>query len=366
MTQRIAHLTTVHRPRDNRIFNKECCALAADGLDVTLIATDAGTEDVDGVHMVELPRVKGRAQRLVLAQVNAWRKLQQVKPDLLHIHDPELIPLGIAWKLLHRNKLVFDSHEILVDQVADKSYLNPVMKVVVRNYARFLLNSASRFCDGIVAATPVIGKQFANDHIQVVENYPWVREYGVPDGTSGVPGRVIYAGGLVKPRYIETIVRAVQQVPEAHLVLAGWPDARTKELLESVEDDPRIDYRGVVETRDVPALVATGSIGTVLFPNLAHYAESVPTKMFEYMAAGIPFVASDMAHWRRLLDGQDVCLFVDPNDVDEVAEAIRTLVKDDELRHRLGRNGRRAVETRFAFEKEAEGLAAFIRQLLAS
>ena len=97
---RVVSLSTVHHGHDNRVFNKEAKALVAAGHDYHLVIS-ADRDGIDqGVPVVALHREEGRVRRLVVSQREAWRHLQALQPEVLHIHDPELIPLALVWRCL--------------------------------------------------------------------------------------------------------------------------------------------------------------------------------------------------------------------------------------------------------------------------
>ncbi|MGO4957473.1 glycosyltransferase family 4 protein [Luteococcus sp. Sow4_B9] len=352
---KVAHLSTVHRPRDPRIFNKEASALAAEGLDVTLIARGTGSDPVNGVTMEELPQTQGRLQRMVQGQLNAWRALGRVRPDVVHAHDPELIPMAMLWARTHGAGFIFDAHEDLVGQIEDKAYLKGPVKAAARLYARLILGLADRFADGIVVATPVIREKYRNPHTTVVRNFPWLKDFPQVE-REPVSGRVVYVGGLTRSRESGVMLETVKAVEGASMLLAGPADAHTQALLDALRPDDGIDYRGTVAASEVPALLATGAVGFVFLQPLPNYRESLPTKLFEYMAAGIPFIASDFPYWRGLFEKYDAGVFVDTTTPEAPIRALRELIGDPQRCREMGERGRRAIEEHFNFEADVPAL----------
>lgn len=357
---KVLHLTTAHPPRDNRIFNKEATALAERGIDITLAAKENGSQSVNGVKMVELPSLKGRLQRFILGPVAAWRALDQQRPNLVHVHDPELIPMAVLWARTHRSGFVYDAHEDLVGQIEDKAYLSPRMKAVARLYAHLILGLADRAADGIVAATPVIAAKYRNKNLAVVRNYPWLRDYPVIERHE-VPGRVVYVGALTKGRESDVMIETIKAVEESSMVMAGRPDAYTQKLIDALRPEDRIDFKGPVTPAEIPGILATGAVGFVFLEPLPNYKESLPTKLFEYMAAGIPFIASDFPYWRDLLDEFDAGVFVDTSSPEAPAAALRELLADPERRRAMGERGRKAIEEHFNFEADVDALVELSR-----
>lgn len=369
----VVHLTTVHQPRDNRIYNKETRALAEAGVDVTLVAR-AEADDPDSTPpLVALPPVRGRIRRVLQGQLAAWRTLSRLAPAVVHIHDPELVPMAWLWSRSHRACVIYDAHEDLVAQISTKPYLPEVAKPAARAVAKVLVATADRQMDGVVAATESVAAGFSNPNTVVVRNYPWLRDY--PDANPApVPGRVVYAGDLTEERrfsfMLEVITAARALRPDAHLVLAGRPLHGAAAKLEAAGagdgSDPNavVQYVGLLAPTQVPALLASASVGLILLQPLPNYLRSLPTKLFEYMGAGVPFLASDFDFWRSEFEGWEAGRFVDSTDVQATAQALVAMLDDADARARMGANGRRAIEGGLNFESQAPGLIDLTRELL--
>ncbi len=360
---RIVHLSTVHHARDNRIYNKEVPALLAAGLDVTLvICSDA--DEAAPVPLVALPPPRSRVERLVRTQARAWRVLSRLRPAVLHVHDPELIPLAWAWARRHRARCVYDAHEDLVKQVESKDYLPLLLRPAARWYARALTRFADRRMDGIVAATESIAELYDNPNTVLVRNYPWLSEYD--RDPAPVPGRLVYVGDLSQERKLSFMVevtrRVRERVPAAHLVLAGRPLADAAPVAASFDGD-LVTHLGLLPPEDVPAVLASAQVGLIFLAPLPNYTTSLPTKLFEYLAAGVPFAASDFPAWRETFGPLDAGIFVDSADPAATADGLAALLVDPAECARLGANGRAAVRERFSFEAEAPILVGLAERL---
>lgn len=360
---RIVHLSTVHHDWDNRILNKECRALAEAGLDTHLVISAPEDRVTHGVHVHAIRR-RGRLGRVLASQPEAWGVLARLRPDVLHVHDPELIPLALLWGRLNRRPVVYDAHEDLVKQLATKAYLRGHRGRFVRPLARLLMGLADRGCDGIVTATEPIAARFRATRrgrprpVHVIRNLPWGRDFHVTDAAANEQVAV-YTGDLSEERGVSTMLDALDQLPEARLLLAG----RALVPTERLDTHERVEYLGLVEPAQLPGIIARGRVGLIFLRRLPNYENSLPTKVFEYMASGVPFLATDFPAWRELFGGHDAGVFVDSDDPGAVRRALGELLDDPERCARMGRNGRRAFEERFGFEAEAAKLVAFEREL---
>ena len=121
---------------------------------------------------------------------------------------------------------------------------------------------------------------------------------------------------------------------------------------------------GFIERSQVQDTLNQSVAGLVVLQPTINYLDSIPVKMFEYMAAGIPVIASDFPYWRELLSGTDCAFFVDPDDPSDIAKAIRMLVENREKSLSMGVAGRKAVEEKFNWSMEADKLIGLYDQIL--
>ena len=361
----IVHLTVVHRPTDNRIMRKECVSLHEAGLSVALLAV-ASRDDVFGdVPIVALPRRSSRLTRMALGPFDAWRALRRIRPTVIHVHDPELIPLAALWRLRRGRKAVYYAHEDLPKQVVGKPYVPGPLRRPLARFARALEVFADRNIDAIVAATPSIARNFTRAPVVLVQNFPWLRDYPAPtDPPQGSHPKAVYVGGISAERGVVEMIRAIQRSRQgAELVLAGPLTGPAKDVVKRAAGTC-VRYLVVLPPSQVPQTVADASLGLVLLHPTPNYLESQPTKLFEYMAAARPFVASDFPFWLDLVGRFDCGLFVDPLDVDAIQRSIDQLLHDPESARRMGRRGRAALVQSFTFERESAKLISMTRALL--
>jgi len=126
----------------------------------------------------------------------------------------------------------------------------------------------------------------------------------------------------------------------------------------------RVNVLGFLDRAGVRDVLGRSMAGLVTFHPAPNHIDSQPNKMFEYMSAGIPVIASDFPLWREIIAGNDCGLLVDPLNPAAIAEAIDYLISHPEEAERMGRNGRRAVEEQYNWEHEATKLIQFYEQIL--
>jgi glycosyltransferase involved in cell wall biosynthesis len=147
-------------------------------------------------------------------------------------------------------------------------------------------------------------------------------------------------------------------------VLAGRFDTPVLEArLRGLQGWNRVDYRGVLPRDAVVRMLAEVRLGLVLFHPRPNHVESQPNKLFEYMAAGLPVVASAFPLWQEIVEGAQCGLAVDPLDPRAIAEAIHWLLAHPAEAETMGHQGRAAVRDRFNWPREEATLLACYRRI---
>ena len=358
---KVVHLTTVHPSFDTRIFYKQAKTLVRAGYDVTMIAQHEKDEVVDGVKIIALPKPKNRFIRIFGLNWRALRLALRQRADIYHFHDPELIPVGLLLKP-RCEKVIYDVHEDLPRQVMSKYWIHPWLRGGVSKVAELLEASTARILDAIVAATPVIAARFPQKKTVVVQNLPIVSELQAPQETpyKERPFCVAYLGGITAVRGALEMVRALEHLPsglQVKLVMAG--EFSPSRLYEDVRQLPaweRVEFLGWQDRQQLPHLLDKARVGLVVFHPEPNHIEAQPNKLFEYMAAGIPVVASDFPLWRQIVKEAGCGLLVDPLDPGAIARAVAWLLEHPGEAEEMGKRGREQVVAKYNWEREAEKL----------
>ncbi len=364
---RIAHLTSVHPRDDTRILLKMCRSLVRSGHQVFLVVADGlGDHERDGVRIVDVGTSRGRLSRALGATRRVFTRALRLNADIYHLHDPELLPVGLALKRYGKH-VIYDSHEDVPRDILSKTYIRPVLRRPIAGMA----NMAERFAccrlDAVVAATPAIRDKFIGMGISAVDvnNFPMLGELETGIAWSEKGKEVCYVGGIGSARGIRELVAAMSLLTsEARLNLAGaFSEAVTKSEVVTMPGWARVSELGFLSRSAIRSVFARSVAGIVTLHPTPAYVDSLPVKMFEYMSAGLPVIASDFPLWRDIVEGNDCGVCVDPLDPKAIAAAIDRLVENPDLVRSMGENGRRAVKERYNWGVEEKKLLELYRKL---
>jgi glycosyltransferase involved in cell wall biosynthesis len=368
MPKAIAHLTSVHPRHDTRIFYKMCKSAAANGYHVKLIVADGqGSQDIDGIAVQDVGKPRGRMDRMWSAAQRVGRAAESLNADLYHLHDPELMPAGLKLKRFGK-RVIFDAHEDLPKQILGKHYLSKTLRRILSTVlSRYESYACKRF-EGVIAATPFIKDKFLPINPNTVDicNFPILLELSSATSWPDKQREVCYVGGLSRQRGITELVCALRMCRETvRLNLCGLFESAAYEVeTKRLAGWSLVNAPGYIGRDDIRRVMMQSLAGLVTLHPLSNYMEALPVKMFEYMSAGLPVIASDFPLWRQIIEGNDCGLLVDPLNPAAIAQAINYVVTHPHEAQRMGRNGRRAVEERYNWGAEERKLISFYEEIL--
>jgi glycosyltransferase involved in cell wall biosynthesis len=367
---RVCHVTSLHPPFDVRIFHKECKTLSRAGHDVTLLAQADWRETVvDGIRIIGLPRITRRYQRPRLW----WRIVKEVKglkPDIVQFHNPELL---LVSPLLRPARLIYDCQEATAETMLVRRWIPRPLQHPVSKLVGFLEPRLASWTDAIVVTVEGSADRFRKSGKPVIllYNYPLMSYCDFVRCSDGKT--VIHVGILSEGRGSTTMIEAMKlvvcRVPGARLLLVGAFDspADAVEVRQLIADhglENAVEVVGWVPFDELPRWFAQADVGLVPWQTKERFPPRIiPTKLFEYMGARLPVVASNRPAIRRFMDGLGCGLLVEPGDSLGFAEAIGHLLTHPVEAREMGERGRQAVEKFYRWKTEGEKLLALYSQL---
>jgi len=346
-----------------RILHKECGVLTNAGYDVHLVVGDGqGDAVVEGIQIHDIgAKPESRIKRMWLQSRRAGKKVLELKPDIVHFHDPELLPIGV--KIAKRGiGVIYDAHEDVPRQTLSRHWIPSIFRVPIAKIFELYENRSVHRISGVVAATPHIEHRFSQQGIRTVNvnNYPLMKEFAFVGNWASRKKRICYIGSISRMRGVLQVVQALTLVPDVRLTLCG--NICESDLDFELRAEPgwsQVDYLGTVDRATVQRVTGESIAGLVtLFPAL-NYLDSLPVKMFEYMAAGLPVIASDFPLWQQIVGGAQCGLLVDPRSPQTIADAIRWILKHPVEAEEMGKRGRMAIEKIYSWDNEGHKLLTF-------
>lgn len=358
--KKVCHITTIHPRYDVRIFYKECMSLSR-YFHVTLIVADGkGNETFGNVEILDTG--KNDYGKLLSRFLNAFRiykKAASLNQDIYHFHDPDFLLFGY---LLRRQgfQVIYDAHEDLPRQILGKEYISPLIRNQISWLSGVLENYLTRKFRAIVCATPVIAKRFRelNSVVTILSNFPLKNEFHENISYENRKNKICYIGGISDVRGIREFLNASEKLKnEFDIELAGSIENDTlRSFIDSFRSKRRIVYHGIIGRDGIITLLSESKIGIVVLHPVPNHLTSLPVKMFEYMAAGLPVIASDFPLWKEIIENAGCGICVNPLDVDQIADAIRLLLENPEKATAMGKNGHEAIKNRYNWEFEESNL----------
>jgi glycosyltransferase involved in cell wall biosynthesis len=373
---KVCILSSVHPCFDVRIFQKQARTLAQAGYEVTLVAVaDFDERLVEDVRVLGLPQPSSRWRR----PLNWWRVLRialRERADIYHFHDPELLTVGGLLKFLLGKPVVYDVHENYPEDILTKEWIPAWLRKPFSVLFRVAEETAARWMDGVVVVNEHLAERFrGKSRVATVFNYSRLESAANArdsrDAGEHRPVRYfVYAGRISDDRGLHECAQALASLEESdvEMLCAGRighvAEEGFRELLEGQRPHSRFKYLGLLPYEAIAPLLQDAVAGLLCFRPTPNNVLGTPNKLFEYMSAAAPVIASDFPFIREVVSEADCGILVQAEDVGEIAAAMERILQDPEGAARMGRNGLQAVKERFNWQREEKKLLSLYASLL--
>lgn len=368
---KVLHISTVHKATDNRILFRECMSISEYGFDIYLLANNITGFQCDSVKIIHLDKLN-LWQRLRSNKKRILNQVEAIKPDIIHLHDPELMLLIPILKR-HVRVVIYDMHEWLAQQVYVKPWIPKPLKALASSCLSLLQPYLLKSTPVIYAETSYI-KEFPKIvNYQTILNLPRTEKIiefqctpKLPIFTVAYMGQVTIERGCLK---VAEILLELKQKFGMEIGFICVGECLSKELkgdLDRIGD--QLDFYeapGFLPFFDGIKVISKAHVGVSILDRTPNYTHSFSTKIFEYIALGMPFIASDFPINRKVKDDFECGILVNPDDKQAIINALLFYQENNDnykAHSELAINSASKV----SWSGEADKLVKFYKSLLGS
>lgn len=355
---KICHITSVHPATDTRIYIKMVLGLHQAGVESILVAPNELSQE-EQPNTILLAPPSGRLERLCSFRRKVALAALNTKPDIVHLHDPEMFTY-VRFFQKRGIKVVLDWHEHFVSQIRTKHWIPRTLRRPISVIANYWCKRVCKQSDATITVTPQIATYMSFTNPALIRNYPTLREF--PECIPEYNNRknLVYVGMLSPQRGSREMAQAVSNIAHRSpitLTVAGPLDVEENaDEMNRLAEPAVIDFQGLVNRDQVGEVLTSAKIGLCLFKDIGNHQVAYPTKIFEYMMWGIPVVMSHLDSLVDLFDDEVPGIFVDPNNVDEITNAIQWLLDNPKEAEKMGLVGQKLINEKFNWEHDFASL----------
>ena len=371
----VCHLSPLQRLRDERAFSRESLPSLLYGLRPVIIGPHSQEGLVHDVQFIPIAKSRSRLRRMVTAVRTLFQALKQ-RADLYHVHNPELIPVGLALKLLFGKSVVYDTREDFPSMMLTKTYLPRTLRAPMSRFVATAERAAARLLDGVITADPGSLRPLARlgkSKKLVFYNFPNLEYFPAPRSVPKLYD-LVYRGGLSERAGTFVLFEAVRLLLDrgisARLLIFGYTDNQQAEnairdRLRTLGIEALVTLRGVISHDEMAATLSRARIAVCPLQKIPKFMNNIPVKVFESWACGLPVVSTDLPPIRPFFGARELGLLVKPGDAHALANAIQYFLSSPELINEYGCRARRAVLERYNADVEIRKLVSFYERVLA-
>ncbi|MDQ6915959.1 MAG: glycosyltransferase [Actinomycetota bacterium] len=323
------------------------------GLPVVVVGQPIPGHEPESVPVEYLPARRGRLARM-LSGPAVLRRALRLRPSLLQVNSLELLPWGVLARVVARVPVIYDSNEDYASYMLIKQWLPRPLRRPLSWLVGVLEPWLAARLDGMTVADTLTAERFRRSGrrpVIVVHNFPW-RSMAESPVSSQWRYDVTYHGSL-PPYHVDAILETARLLRERGLAVRWCLAAREFSDAEQRELRERVAAAGLereftllfnLPFGQMPELMAATRLGFIPLPDTPKFRRNIPRKIFEFMGAGRPAVASDLPATRRVVGDAGCCLLVAPGDERAYADGLERLLRDDALADELGRRGRLLIQ----------------------
>jgi glycosyltransferase involved in cell wall biosynthesis len=361
---------------------KEAKSLAQHGYEVIVMCWSKSGDNLPAYEKhenIKIIRIKHdipppEASRIVRAPMylkQVWKmvaKTRELKPDIIHCHDADTLLEGFLSKLILKAPLIYDAHE---DFPASFKGTLPLVYIGTSVLEKIIMG----YIDYVITVTDIIGNKFRRYGKEVfivynarpLEDVRYISNEAVADLRTRLGLRtdefVVGIIGAIGPSVGQhKLIEALKYIFHKDvrvLIVGGLPEHMDwlKTVVKKHKMEDKVILIHQVPYNEVMKYYKLTNVGCVLYQPNPNNEAGAPNKLFEFMSAGIPIIASDFPEYRKILMNEAQCaIMVDPTDSHAIAGAVDQLIDNYEYHTKLATNISKMGRTKYNWEKQEEKL----------
>jgi len=365
--------TTVHYAFDTRIYFKQVMSLSKRFLvDYYARQLPEGAPNPSG-KFIPLSKHYGRRRR-IRTNYTLFRLLRNSSYCLYHLHDPELILLGLFLKL-KKKKVIFDMHEDISKQIINKEWIPSILRLPLSYIFAVIERCLPKIFDYVIVAEDSYLQKYNNaENIETIHNYPFKQE-SFKTAYDFNTFRMVYVGDMRMVRGIKEYLKILKKCRDNNLdielvLIGSYADTRFKkecmEFIKTFSLESHVTHYGRLPNIEVYKILKECDLGLALLHPIKNFVLSYPTKLFEYMSVGLPSLASNFELWKDIIEGNQCGYTANVFSTEEAVHIISKYYNNIELRRTHGKNGLSLIKDKINWQNEEKKLLRLYEDILGS
>ena len=354
---------------DQRV-HKVCSTLYQNGFDVLLVGRILATSKELTARSYATKRMKLVFTKGVLFYVEYQLRLLILllvtKFDSLHANDLDTLLPNYLASHLKRKELVYDSHEYFTE--VPELQGNPVKKKIWELAEGFVFPHLKYVFTVNQSIADVYSQKYQKE-VRILRNVPshamlnFSSQFQLPDFLNNKPYAILQGAGINVDRGAEELVEAMQYVNDLQLLIIGAGDVIEflKKSVVQLELERRVFFIQKLPYEELLNYTHHAAFGLTLDKDTnLNYRYSLPNKIFDYAAAGIPILASSLIETKRIFDQYPIGLLVDNHQPKHIAEKMQQMMNDKNLIEVWKKNAQKVSEENYWESEVSEMLQIYL------
>ena len=363
----INFLSTGHDVKDDLIFYRYASTFSSYGHEVRIFAKSIDKFKVlGGIQCFgAISPNWGRFRRFTIGNIKLLFYTLKKRSDLNIICTPDLLPVGFILKYFFNKVVIYNAQENYSVKFLDREWIPPFLAKFFSKLERILANKMS----GIIVTDSISFKNYNAEKTIILPNFPLIDSAGYVEKIRSAWQKkvndnhlnLVYIGGISKSRGFDIFVRLNRLLPN-NVSIHLWGRFANENNRKVIPQSGKIIYHGFKDHKEISKELLKYDAGLCIFENVPayYYSSENTTKLFEYMKAGIPVIASDFPGLKRIIEDCQCGFLVDPSDIKETVNLLVYLLKNKKVLEKSGMNGYFAFRKKYNWERYKMKLINFV------